>query len=65
MPVSDRNILRTAHFWIQRYGDQAIAMARQMVEEMRHKGDRQGADMWLRIIVAIETLGAPPPDPQH
>jgi hypothetical protein len=65
MPMSDHDIQRTAHFWIQRHADQAIAMARQMVEEMRQKGDQQGADMWLRIIVAIETLGAPPTDAQH
>ena len=24
-----------------------------MVEEMRRKGDNEGADTWLRIIVAI------------
>jgi hypothetical protein len=46
-------------------GDQAIAMARQMVEEMRQTGDQQGADTWLRIVVAIETLGAPPTDAQY
>jgi hypothetical protein len=29
-----------------------------MVEEMRKKGDAEGADVWLRIIVAIGTLGS-------
>ena len=28
-----------------------------MVEAMRAKGDEAGADTWLRIIVAITTLG--------
>lgn len=28
------------------------ANAREMVEEMRRKGDEAGADVWLRIIVA-------------
>jgi len=29
------------------------AKAREMVERMRHKGDNEGANTWLRIIVAI------------
>src|SRR5713226_4084211 len=29
------------------------------VEERRRKGDSEGADFWLRIIVAIGTLGEP------
>ena len=31
-----------------------------MVEAMRRKGDKDGADVWLRIIVAIGTPGEPP-----
>jgi len=33
-----------------------------MVEQMRRKGDRDGADKWRRIIVAIGELGEPPTD---
>jgi hypothetical protein len=40
----------------------ATAKAREMVEAMRRKGDEEGADTWLRIIVAIGTLGDPPTD---
>ncbi len=36
-----------------------------MVETMRAKGDSEGADVWLRIIVAITTLGTPPTDARH
>jgi len=36
------------------------AKAREMVERMRGKGDNEGADTWLRIIVAIGELGEPP-----
>jgi hypothetical protein len=36
-----------------------------MVEEMRRKGDNEGADTWLRIIVAIGELGTPPTDARH
>jgi hypothetical protein len=36
-----------------------------MVEAMRKKGDEAGADTWLRIIVAIGTLGEAPTDARH
>jgi hypothetical protein len=36
-----------------------------MVEKMRRRGDADGADTWLRIIVAIGTLGTPPTDAWH
>ena len=36
-----------------------------MVEAMRKKGDEAGADTWLRIIVAITTLGTPPTEARH
>jgi hypothetical protein len=65
MPVSDLDINRSAHLWIQQHGDQALAKAREMVEAMRRKGDEEGADTWLRIIAAITTLGPPPNDTQH
>ena len=65
MPVSDLDIARSAHLFIQLHGDEATAKARQMVEEMRRKGDHQGADTWLRIIVAISELGGPPTKARH
>ena len=65
MPVSDHDIHRAAHLLIAEWGDQATAKAREMVETMRQKGDAEGADTWLRIIVAIGTLGTPPTDSRH
>lgn len=65
MPASDLDIHRTAHQWIAQHGDKARAKAREMVEQMRAKGDAEGADTWLRIIVAIGTLGKPPTDARH
>jgi hypothetical protein len=35
------------------------------VEVMRRKGDHDGADTWLRIIVAIGELGEPPSEARH
>jgi hypothetical protein len=36
-----------------------------MVEEMRRKGDHEGANMWLRVIAAIGDLGEPPTEARH
>ena len=36
-----------------------------MVEAMRKKGDEDGADAWLRISVAIGTLGDSPTAARH
>ena len=59
------DIQRTAHQWISLHGENAMAKAREMVESMRKKGDTEGADTWLRIIVAIGTLGEPRPRQRH
>jgi hypothetical protein len=42
MPVSDLDIARSAHLFIQLHGDEAIPKARKMVEEMRRKGYQEG-----------------------
>jgi hypothetical protein len=47
------------------HGDAATVKAREMVEQMRAKGDAESADTWLRIIVATGTLDAPPTDTRH
>jgi hypothetical protein len=49
MLPSDLDITRTAHLWIQQHGDEATASARRKVEEMRRRGDTDGADtLWRR-----------------
>jgi hypothetical protein len=65
MPVSDSDIAHSAHLYIQLHGDNATAKAREMVEAIRKKGDKDGADTWLRIIVAISDLGTPPTHTRH
>jgi hypothetical protein len=65
MPVSDLDIHRAAHQWIAQHGENAVAKARKMVEAMRQQGDMEAADTWLRIIIAIGALGAPPTDSRH
>ena len=56
MTVSDLDILRSANMYLELHGDQAVAKAREMVRTMKERGDNDGADTWLRIIVAIETM---------
>ena len=41
------------------HGDLAVEKARERVADLQAKGDRKGADVWLQIIVAIETLRQP------
>jgi len=65
MPVSDFDIQRLAYLFIQIDSEQATANARKMVEQMRRKGDSEGADTWRRIIVAIGELGEPPREARH
>ena len=65
MTISDFDIQRLAHLFIQLDGEQAIAKAREMVEKMRRKGDEESADKWLRVIVAIGELGEPPTEARH
>jgi hypothetical protein len=45
MPPSDLDIAPSAHQWIQLHGDAATAKPREMVETMRKKGDKDGADV--------------------
>ncbi len=65
MQVSDLDIQRAARSLIQQHGENATAKARERIEQMRPRGDAEGADHWLRIVVAIGTLGAPPADARH
>jgi hypothetical protein len=65
MPGSDPDITLMAHLWVQQHADNAATKAREMVEKMRRRGDTEGADIWLRIIVAIGTLGTPPTNTRH
>jgi hypothetical protein len=64
-PASDLDVYRSAHRWVQRHGDDATVRAREMVDAMRKRGDADGAHLWLRIIVAIGTLGEPPTGARH
>jgi len=65
MLTSDQEIERLAHIVVQRVGESAGTHARKLVEAMRRQGYLDEADTWLRVIVAIDALGAPPASARH
>ena len=60
MLTSDYEIERLAQIVVQRVGEGAAEQARKLVEAMRRQGYHDEADTWLRVIVAIDALGAAP-----
>jgi hypothetical protein len=54
--ATDLGIIHSATMWLELHGDNAISDARRMAAEIRGKGDLDGADQWLKIIVALEDL---------
>lgn len=58
MPDPDLDISRSANLWLEQHGAEAVPKAREMASALRGKGDVDGADIWLRIIVAIEEAAA-------
>jgi hypothetical protein len=65
MPTSDLDIQCATDLLILQHGDRATADARKRVDDLCRKRDAEGADTWLRIIVAIGTLGTPPTDARY
>ena len=58
MAAPDLDIHRTAYLFVRFHGDAAAERARMIAERMHRKGDHEGADTWLRIIVAIGELAS-------
>ena len=58
MAAPNLDIHRTAYLFVRLHGDAAGERARMIAERMHSKGDHDGADTWLRIIVAIGELGS-------
>jgi hypothetical protein len=65
MPAFNIDIRQTAYLFVRLHGDGAAERARKMAEIMRSKGDNEGADTWLRIMVAIRELRGPPTEAGH
>lgn len=61
----DRSIYHSATIWLELKGERALDEAGRMKIETARRGDRRSADLWGRIIAALEDLhaGASPPVP--
>ena len=55
---SDMEILRAAALMIKQHGDAASSVARQRAAEFGEKKDLQGAEVWRRMVEAIDLLDA-------
>jgi hypothetical protein len=47
---------RLARLWLDRHGEAAIAVARDMAAELEESGIASGAALWRRVVTAIERL---------
>jgi hypothetical protein len=56
MSETDHDILRSANLWLNRHGDDAVTEARKMVASLQEAGDRDSADVWLRVLLAVENM---------
>jgi hypothetical protein len=63
--ISDLDIYRAANLLIDRYGDNALTEASQMIDRMLAEGDIEGRIVWRRIKRAIEALQTAPSGPVH
>lgn len=57
--ITDLDIYRSANLWLAQHGEEAIPKARELAVGFQVKGDLDGSDTWVRIIVAIETMRLP------
>jgi hypothetical protein len=56
MDIDPLNIHHSASLWRDLHGAAAVPEARKMAASMQSKGDLEGADLWLRIIVTLEAM---------
>lgn len=61
-PTSEFDIFRSANLWAARHGAAAVKEARKMAQNLQRAGDLDRADVWLRILVAIETMRTARPE---
>jgi hypothetical protein len=59
MRIPDHYVQQTARTFIEQHGREAVARARERVVALQAKGDMMGADIWLRVIVAVGEMQKP------
>ncbi len=61
MVVADAYIQHVAKDLVERYGDSALAVAQERVEDFSSWQDQSGLNVALRVLSAVETLLASKP----
>ncbi len=56
MPIPRYHIDQNARVYIERHGENAAMKAQERANDLEARGDTIGADMWLRVMAAIEEL---------
>ena len=56
MAIEEADILRAAKELIRRYGDEAVAAAREHVAAISKQPDKSGLNEALRVLSAVEAL---------
>ena len=69
MPITDYVIHRAAQSYTDIYGPNALEKARERILYFQKNGDSIGADMWIRVTIALKDLAntgrfAPASDPR-
>jgi hypothetical protein len=56
MPITDYLVRRAAQSYADTYGQNALDKARERVLFFQKNGDSIGADMWIRVIIALKDI---------
>ena len=59
--TTERDIYASANLLITKHGVAALKVAQEQLEKFEAEQDVAGADVWWRILTAIEVLLQPPP----
>lgn len=54
--MPSQEVSRLAKQWLEAHGDDAVALARDMVSELEESGKMDSANMWRQVIAEIESL---------
>lgn len=52
----DREIWKSAHEMIDRFGDDALTQIKSRIDELQAHGEEQARDVWLQILEAARAL---------
>jgi len=63
--IADYHVRQMARSYSERHGTNAVGRARERVHDLVKRGDSIGADLWIRIVIALKDLSRAGDSPQH